>query len=201
MLYDSSEFNNSNSYKSFLGKNNKSIYIGLVFIAFIIIIIFCIFHFSSKNNISKNIVLTAIDNSFTIEIPSTVSYQLTNNSDNFVIDLYSKKDEMFIYASHISKERMVDFYQIVQDDKERYMSEKQNIRDDSGIVQTKVHDYTAYEYSFVYSDSSYGKDFYNTVIWIETEKNLYVLNFEVVNDNIEKYKDIFLNIKNSFVEL
>lgn len=201
MLYDSSEFNNSNSYKSFLVKNKKFIYIGLVVIAFLIIIIFCIFHFSSKNTTGKNTLLTAIDNSFTIEIPSTVSYQLTNNSDNFVIDLYSKKDEMFIYASHISKERMVDFYQIVQDDKERYMSEKQNIRDDSGIVQTKVHDYTAYEYSFIYSDSSYGKDFYNAVIWIETEKNLYVLNFEVVNDNIEKYKDIFLNIKNSFVEL
>lgn len=196
MLYDSSEIRDFNRHK-----NKKFIYTGIAIISIIVILIFCIFHFLSKNAVTKSTILTAIDNSFTIEVPSNISYQLTNNSNNFVIDLYSKKDEMFIYASHISKERMVDFYQIVQDDKERYMSEKQNIRDDSGIVQTKVHDYTAYEYSFVYSDSSYGKDFYNTVIWIETEKNLYVLNFEVVNDNIEKYKDIFLNIKNSFVEL
>lgn len=206
MLYDNNGFNNLNNhsafntYKDLFGKNKKFIYIGIAIIVFILIIAFCISHFLFKNTPIKNTILTATDNSFTIEVPSNISYQ-TSNDTNFVIDISSKKDEMFIYASHISKERMVDFYQIVQDDKERYMSEKQNIRDDSGIVQTKVHDYTAYEYSFVYSDSSYGKDFYNTVIWIETEKNLYILNFEVINDNIEKYKDIFLNIKNSFVEL
>lgn len=200
MLYGNSEFNNFSNYKNLSVKNKKFIYIGLVVIIFIIVMAFCIFHFTSKNNISKNTVLTATDNSFTIEIPGSISYGL-GNDNNFVIDIFSKKDEMFIYCSRISKERMVDFYQIVQDDKERYMSEKQNIRDDSGIVQTKVHDYTAYEYSFVYYDSTYGKDFYNNILWIETEKNLYVLNFEVVNDNVEKYKDIFLNIKNSFIEL
>lgn len=192
-----SKFNNS---ESFLTKNKHFIYIGLVVIALITIIIFFIFNFSSKNNVNKSTVLTAIDNSFTIEVPNSISYEISNDT-NFVIDIASKKDEMFIYSSHISKERMVDFYQIVQDDKERYISEKQNIRDDSGIIQTNVNDYTAYEYSFVYYDSSYGKDFYNNVLWIETEKNLYILNFEVVNDNLEKYKDIFLNIRNSFLEL
>lgn len=200
MLYGNSEFSNFNNYNSFLRKNKKFIYMGLILIVFIIVLFFCISHFTFKNNTSKNTVLTAIDNSFTIEISSSISYEV-GNDNNFVIDISSKKDEMFIYASHIPKERMVDFYQIVQDDKERYISEKQNIRDDSGIIQTNVNDYTAYEYSFVYYDSSYGKDFYNNVLWIETEKNLYVLNFEVVNDNVEKYKDIFLNIKNSFIEL
>lgn len=200
MLYGNSEFSNLNSARSFLGKNKKFIYIGLLVIVFIIIIAFCIFHLSSKNNISKNTVLTAIDNSFTIKIPSNISYQI-GDDNNFVIDISSKKEEMFIYANHISKERMVDFYQIVQDDKEGYISEKQNVRDDSGIIQTNVNGYTAYEYSFVYYDSSYGKDFYNNILWIETEKNLYILNFEVVNDHLEKYKDIFVNIKNSFVEL
>lgn len=199
MLYNNSEFKNSN--KSFWVKNKKFICIGLGIIAFIIIIIFCIFHFSSKNIVNKDTVLTALDNSFTIEVPNSVSYQVNNDNNNFVIDISSKKDEMFIYASRISKERMVDFYQVVQDDKERYISEKQNTRDDTGIVQTKINDYTAYEYSFIYYDSSYGKDFYNNILWIETEKNLYILNFEVINDNVEKYKDIFLNIKNSFVEL
>lgn len=198
MLYGNSEFNN---YKSFLGKNKKFIYLGLVIIAFIIIIFFCIFHFSSKNNVNKSTVFTAIDNSFSLEIPSSISCQVNSDNNDFVIDLSSKKEELFIYASHIPKERMVDFYQIVQDDKERYFNEKQNIRDDSGIIQTKINDYIAYEYSFVYYDSTYGKDFYNNILWIETEKSLYILNFEVINDNIENYKDIFLNIKNSFVEL
>ena len=192
-----SKFNNS---KSFLTKNKQFIYIGIVVIVLITVITFCISNFSSKNNVNKSTVLTALDNSFTIEVPNSISYEIINDT-NFVIDIASKKDEMFIYASHIPKERMVDFYQIVQDDKERYISEKQNIRDDSGIIQTNINGYTAYEYSFVYYDSGYGKDFYNNILWIETEKNLYVLNFEVIDDNVEKYKDIFLNIRNSFLEL
>lgn len=192
-----SKFNNS---ESFLTKNKQFIYIGIVVIVLITVITFCISNFSSKNDVNKSTVLTAIDNSFNIEVPNSISYEIINDN-NFVLNIASKKDEMFIYASHISKERMVDFYQIVQDDRERYISEKQNIRDDSGIIQTTVNDYIAYEYSFVYYDSSYGKDFYNNVLWIETEKNLYILNFEVVNDHLEKYKDIFLNIRNSFIEL
>lgn len=192
-----SKFNNS---ESFLTKNKQFIYIGIVVIVLITVITFCISNFSSKNDVNKSTVLTAIDNSFNIEVPNSISYGIINDN-NFVLNIASKKDEMFIYASHIPKERMVDFYQIVQDDRERYISEKQNIRDDSGIIQTNVNDYIAYEYSFVYYDSSYGKDFYNNVLWIETEKNLYILNFEVVNDHLEKYKDIFLNIRNSFIEL
>lgn len=192
-----SKFNNS---ESFLTKNKQFIYIGIVVIVLITVITFCISNFSSKNDVNKSTVLTAIDNSFNIEVPNSISYEIINDN-NFVLNIASKKDEMFIYASHIPKERMVDFYQIVQDDRERYISEKQNIRDDSGIIQTNVNDYIAYEYSFVYYDSSYGKDFYNNVLWIETEKNLYILNFEVVNDHLEKYKDIFLNIRNSFIEL
>lgn len=192
-----SKFNNS---ESFLTKNKQFIYIGIVVIVLITVITFCISNFSSKNDVNKSTVLTAIDNSFNIEVPNSISYEIINDN-NFVLNIASKKDEMFIYTSHIPKERMVDFYQIVQDDRERYISEKQNIRDDSGIIQTNVNDYIAYEYSFVYYDSSYGKDFYNNVLWIETEKNLYILNFEVVNDHLEKYKDIFLNIRNSFIEL
>ena len=69
-----------------------------------------------------------------------------------------------------------------------------------GINEISINNNKAYEYSLVYSDKNYGKDFYCNVVWIETTNNIYILNFEVVNDNIDKYKDIFNNIKNSFVE-
>ncbi len=200
MLY--SEINNLYNSKNPFVKNKKFIYIGIAIIIAMIIIIICISRFPTKSGTYQDTMITATDNSFTLQIPGTISYQINNSAEStFVIDIYSKKDEMFIYANHIAKERMVDFYQIVKDDKERYISEKQNVREDSEIVQTKVNDYSAYEYSFTYSDSSYGKDFYSNVVWIETEKNLYVLNFEVINDNLEKYRDVFLNIKNSFTEL
>ena len=87
-----SKFNNS---KSFLTKNKQFIYIGIVVIVLITVITFCISNFSSKNNVNKSTVLTALDNSFTIEVPNSISYEIINDT-NFVIDIASKKDEMFI---------------------------------------------------------------------------------------------------------
>lgn len=69
------------------------------------------------------------------------------------------------------------------------------------LLGTKVNDFNAYEYSLVYYDANYAKDFYCHVVWIETSNNIYVFNFEVKNENADKYKDIFINIQNSFIEL
>lgn len=70
-----------------------------------------------------------------------------------------------------------------------------------GIQETKAGGNKAFEYSLVYYDSNYKKDFYCYVVWIETSNNIYILNFEVKNENSEKYKYIFRDIKNSFKEL
>lgn len=179
----------------------KYIYIGLgIAAACIIVTCICLFFFF-QNRIEYTI-LTASDNSFSINFPSNISYQINQAENNdFVIDLYSNKDEMFFYATKIEKSREIDLYKIVVDDKENYLKDKENIRDDSYVIPFTIGDYKSYEYQFVHFDTSYGKDFYSNVIWIETPANLYILNFEVINDNIQKYQDIFLNIKNSFVEL
>lgn len=179
----------------------KSFWIGIsIAIVAIIIIVVMFFIFHKKEITYKT--LTATDGSFEISFPSNVTYQTSQKENNqFVVDLYSTKDEMFLYATKIAKSRQVDFYQVVNDDKENYLKDKQNIREDSRIVATSIQDYKAYEYRFVYTDSSYGKDFYCHVIWIETDSSLYILNFEVVDKNKEKFQDIFNNIKNSFKEL
>lgn len=70
-----------------------------------------------------------------------------------------------------------------------------------GILETEINTNKAFEYSLVYYDSNSNKDFYCHVVWIETSSNIYILNFEVKNENAEKYKTIFSNIKNSFKEL
>ena len=179
---------------------NKYFYIGLGIVATIIIIGICLFFFF--NSKVEYITLTASDNSFNIDFPSNVPYQINQAENNsFVIDLYSNKDEMFFYATRIEKSREINLQQIIEDDKKAYLKDKQNIQNDSGIIPFTISNYKSYEYNFIYSDTSYGKDFYSNVVWIETDKNLYILNFEVVNDMKEKYLDIFLNIKNSFVEL
>lgn len=181
-------------------KNYKS-YIIIALIAIVIVTLIVLFFYFRKDSISYS-TLTATDNSFTIEFPNNIPYQLNNKENNdFVIDLYSKQDEMFFYISRIEKPRMLDLYEIASSDKENYLKDKENIREDSGIIKSNLKDYTSYEYSFIHYDSSYKKDFYSNVIWIETDKNLYIFNFEVVTSNIEKYKNTFLNIKNSFVEL
>lgn len=180
----------------------KKKYIIILNIILVCIIIGCAIYFSlSPKKITYSTIL-ATDNSFSINIPSNVTYQINQTENNdFVIDLYSIEDEMFFYATKISKSREIDLYQIVADDKANYLKEKQNIRDDSGITPFTIGNYKSYEYKFTHFDASYGKDFYSNVVWIETDKNLYVLNFEVVTEIKEKYQDIFLNIKNSFIEL
>lgn len=180
---------------------NKSFWIGIsIAIVAIIIIVVMFFIFQKKEVTYKT--LTATDGSFEISFPSDIAYQINEKENNeFVIDLYSTKEEMFLYATKIAKTREIDFYQVVNDDKENYLKDRQNIREDSGIVATSIQDFKAYEYRFVYNDGSYGKDFYCHVIWIETDSNLYILNFEVVDKNKEKFQDIFNNIKNSFNEL
>ena len=181
----------------FIKKNYLYIGIGIsIFLIILIILLFFIF----KNSKITYYTLTASDGSFQISFPSNIS--VTHNNDNeFVIDLSSTKADMFFYANTIKKSRMVDLVQVINKDKENDFKLKQNIHEDSGLIPLPLDSYTGYEYHYIYTDNSYGKDFYSNVVWIETDKNLYVLNFEVPQENVEKFQDIFNNIKNSFVEL
>ena len=146
--------------------------------------------------------LTASDGSFQINFPSHIHYQVNQTENNqFVIDLSATKDNLFFYATTIKKSRTIDLYQVVKKDKENDLKNRHNIREDSGLIPFNLSTYKGYEYHYIYSDNSYGKDFYCNVVWIETDKNLYVLNMEVLQDSTEKYQDIFSTIKNSFIEL
>lgn len=182
--------------------NKKYIFIG-VGIASIIVIIIAITLILMLNKTKVTYTtLKSTDNKFSIELPSNIEYKVNSeNNNNFTMDLYSVKDEMYMYASSISKNRELDLLEIVQNDKLSYVSDKENIMDDTGINEITIKDYKAYEYSIQYYDKEYGKDFYSNIVWIETSTDIYILNFEVVSINTDKYKDIFSNIKNSFVQL
>lgn len=180
--------------------NKKQI---LIIVAVLIVICLCglAFYFLN-NNYEKTNTLVSSDNKFSIDIPNSIHYQINSIDNNeFVIDLFSKSDEMFMYASTINKLHDLDLNEVTQNDKASYLNGKENVRDDSGIIESSVSNNKAFEYSFVYYDSEYGKDFYSNVIWIETSDNVYVLTFEVVNDNSNRFKKIFTDVKNSFKEL
>lgn len=182
--------------------NKKKVFIFLIIIILIILIVACFIFFSSNKDSLNYTTLKSSDGRFSINIPNSISYKINAKQNNdFTIDLYSNEDEMFLYATTIEKSRELDLYEVAKDDKENYLKDKENIRDDSGIYESTINNYKAFEYSLIYFDTSYGKDFYCNVIWIETSNYLYILNCEVVNNNSDKYKDIFTDIKNSFVEL
>lgn len=180
--------------------NKKHIFIGIgIIISFIVIIGLIYFFIKSKITYTT---LKSIDEKFSIELPSNIEYKTNlKEGNNFTIDLYSVKDEMYMYATSIEKTHELDLLEIVKDDKVSYTADKENIAEDTGISEINIKDYKAYEYSLKYYDKEYGKDFYSNIVWIETSNNIYILNFEVVSNNADKYKDIFVNIKNSFVEL
>ena len=180
----------------------KVIFIVIAIIAIIAVCISIFMFNHKKDNTEKYATLTSTDNKFSIQIPNNIKYKVNSVPNNdFTIDLYSDTDEMFMYATTIEKARELDLYEVVNDDKTSYFKDKENIRDDTGITKTKINGFDAYEYSLVYYDANYTKDFYCHVVWIETSNNVYVFNFEVKNENSDKYKDIFINIQNSFKEL
>lgn len=180
--------------------DKKYILIGAISTVVVLIIACTVFFMSRHTDNYKD--LESTDGKFKINIPNSINYIANSKENNdFTIDLYSKQDEMYMYATTIEKKRELDLYEVATDDKTEYFKDKENIRDDSGIVESRINNYKACEYSLVYYDKEYGKDFYCNVVWIETQNYIYVFNFEVINDNANKYKEIFINIKNSFVEL
>ncbi len=168
----------------------------------LVVIVVCIFTLIFRPKKLTYTTLIANDGSFHVEFPTNLSY-VTNSQENsaFIMDLSVEEEGLFFYATKISKIREIDFASVVQKDKETYLKDKENIHDDSGILPFSLENNPAYEYHFVYTDTSYGKEFYCNVLWVETKNNFYILNLEVVTENQEKFQDIFHHIKTSFVEL
>ncbi|MCI9016516.1 MAG: hypothetical protein HFJ53_05075 [Clostridia bacterium] len=178
----------------YVDNNKKFIIIG---ISFILVIILIYFLFFSKISFLKKkyVVLTSTDNKYSIEIPSKIDYIVSENSE-FTLDLYSSEDELYIYGSSILKKDDIEFYSIVDNDKSNYLSDKENVRDLSDIVELSIDDNKSYEYSFIYYDTSYEKDFYTNILWIENGDYIFVINFEVEAKNLDKYANILKDVKN-----
>ena len=113
--------------------SNKKIYIIIAIIFVTIILLTTIFYFINQNNKENNYTtLTSSDQKFTIELPNTIKYRQNSAPNNdFTIDLYSENDEMFMYATTISKVRELSLYDVANDDKTSYFKDKENLRDDS----------------------------------------------------------------------
>lgn len=175
---------------------NKKIIIPAVIVILLIILSLAIF-FVYKNN-STPVELTSNDNSFKITIPGNIKFERKSTD---TLDIFSKKDEMILSSTVIKKEREINLSDAAALEMAGLHNLKPNLDNLSELNKIDLDGYEAYKYSYTYSDKDYENDFYTEIVWIKTDKNIYVLDLEVITKNQEKYKDLFNKIINSFEEI
>lgn len=145
--------------------------------------------------------ISSTDNSFKISVPNRVKFKVKESSgENYFLDFYCVKDEMFFYSNVINKQSEINLKEVVNNEKNNVSLNLQNVNMVSDILEFTINNYKACKYSYTYTDTSYGNDLFAEVVWIETDSKIYVLDLEVITKNMEKYKGIFEKIENSFNE-
>lgn len=119
--------------------NNRKKWIIIVSIIVIfILLITLLFILITSNNKNSYTTLTSSDQKFSIELPNNIKYRQNSVPNNdFTIDLYSENDEMFMYATTITKTHELDLYEIATNDKIAYFKDKENLRNDSRYFRNK----------------------------------------------------------------
>lgn len=175
-----------------------------VFIIIVIILILILLGFGiySLYKYLTPVTVTSSNNEFSIQIPGKVDFkEAASGSSEYVLDLYSLKDQMMLYSTIIDNvDNNISLEEAITSEKDNVSNARENARDISDVIKMDVPNCEAYKYTFTYYDSSLETDLYSNVVWIQTEKNTYILDFEVILENKDKYTIIFDDIATSFKE-
>ena len=175
-----------------------------VFIIIVIILILILLGFGiySLYKYLTPVTVTSSNNEFNIQIPGKVDFkEAASGSSEYVLDLYSLKDQMMLYSTIIDNvDNNISLEEAITSEKDNVSNARENARDISDGIKIDVPNCEAYKYTFTYYDSSLETDLYSNVVWIQTEKNTYILDFEVILENKDKYTTIFDDIATSFKE-
>ena len=175
-----------------------------VFIIIVIILILILLGFGiySLYKYLTPVTVTSSNNEFNIQIPGKVDFkEAASGSSEYVLDLYSLKDQMMLYSTIIDNvDNNISLEEAITSEKDNVSNARENARDISDVIKMDVPNCEAYKYTFTYYDSSLETDLYSNVVWIQTEKNTYILDFEVILENKDKYTTIFDDIATSFKE-
>ena len=177
----------------------KKVFIIIVIILFLILLGFGIY---SLYKYLTPVTVTSSNNEFSIQIPGKVDFkEAASGSSEYVLDLYSLKDQMMLYSTIIDNvDNNISLEEAITSEKDNVSNARENARDISDVIKMDVPNCEAYKYTFTYYDSSLETDLYSNVVWIQTEKNTYILDFEVILENKDKYTTIFDDIATSFKE-
>ena len=146
-----------------------------------------------KKNISstaRNVFLTAVTDNQDI-----IFYYLKGNHDaeSMFIGMNKIPDNLKLFGTEWTE------YKITSE-KDNVSNARENARDISDVIKMDVPNCEAYKYTFTYYDSSLETDLHSNVVWIKTDKHIYILDFEVILENKDKYEPIFDQITTSFKE-
>lgn len=175
-----------------------------VFIIIVIILILILLGFGiySLYKYLTPVTVTSSNNEFSIQIPGKVDFkEAALGSSEYVLDLYSLKDQMMLYSTIIDNvDNNISLEEAITSEKDNVSNARENARDISDVIKMDVPNCEAYKYTFTYYDSSLETDLHSNVVWIKTDKHIYILDFEVILENKDKYEPIFDQITTSFKE-
>ena len=175
-----------------------------VFIIIVIILILILLGFGiySLYKYLTPVTVTSSNNEFSIQIPGKVDFkEAASGSSEYVLDLYSLKDQMMLYSTIIDNvDNNISLEEAITSEKDNVSNARENARDISDVIKMDVPNCEAYKYTFTYYDSSLETDLHSNVVWIKTDKHIYILDFEVILENKDKYEPIFDQIPTSFKE-
>ncbi|HJJ12049.1 MAG TPA: hypothetical protein OIM48_01905 [Clostridiaceae bacterium] len=148
------------------------------------------------------VTVTSSNNEFSLKIPGKISFkESASGSSEYVLDLYSLKDQMMLYTTIIDNvDSGISLEEAITSEKDNVPNARENAKDISNVTKMNIPDCEAYKYTFTYHDSNLESDLYSNVVWIKTSKHIYILDFEVILKNKDKYVTVFDNITNSFKE-
>lgn len=175
-----------------------------VFIIIVIILILILLGFGiySVYKYLTPVTVTSSNNEFSVQIPGKVDFkEAASGSSEYVLDLYSLKDQMMLYSTIIDNvDNNISLEEAINSEKDNVSNARENARDISDVIKIDVPNCEAYKYTFTYYDSSLETDLHSNVVWIKTDKHIYILDFEVILENKDKYEPIFDQITTSFKE-
>ena len=177
----------------------KKVFIIIVIILTLILLGFGIY---SVYKYLTPVTVTSSNNEFSVQIPGKVDFkEAASGSSEYVLDLYSLKDQMMLYSTIIDNvDNNISLEEAITSEKDNVSNARENARDISDVIKIDVPNCEAYKYTFTYYDSSLETDLHSNVVWIKTDKHIYILDFEVVLENKDKYEPIFDQITTSFKE-
>ena len=149
-----------------------------VFIIIVIILILILLGFGiySLYKYLTPVTVTSSNNEFSIQIPGKVDFkEAASGSSEYVLDLYSLKDQMMLYSTIIDNvDNNISLEEAITSEKDNVSNARENARDISDVIKMDVPNCEAYKYTFTYYDSSLETDLHSNVVWIKTDKHIYI---------------------------